>query len=155
VPCREHLAQLRGQQRVLDELGATVLVVSFEPPEQAAHLARSMGLPYSILSDPKRQAYRAFGLGQGERERLWSWETAGAYLRGLRHGYLPRRPAGDVAQLGADFVLDREGRVVFAYRGRSPADRPAVATVIDAVRRTSETPHDVEQRRSPASRGDT
>jgi hypothetical protein len=140
VPCREHLAQLRGQQKELDGLGAAVLIVSFEPPAQAVRLARTLGLPYPVLSDPERSAYRAFGLGQGSRERLWSRQTAGAYLRGLKDGHLPRWPRGDVAQLGGDFVINPEGNVTFAYRGTTPADRPPVAELVEAVRRSVARP---------------
>jgi len=39
-----------------------------------------------------------------------------------------------VAQLGGDFVIDRAGMVIYAYRGSSPADRPPVATLIEAMR---------------------
>jgi len=134
VPCRGHLAQLRRRQRDFDRLGAAVLVVSFEAPRQAARMARTLGLPYPVLSDPERRAYRAFGLRRGERGRVWGWRTAGAYLRGLARGTLPRRPHGDTGQLGGDFVIDREGAIVFAFRGETPADRPSVDALLDAVR---------------------
>ena len=125
---------MRRQQQILDELGAAVLVVSFEPPEQAERLARTLRLPYPVLSDPERRAYRAFGLTLGEQAQLWSWETAGAYLRGLTRGTLPRRPRGDTAQLGGDFVIDPVGRIVYAYRGATPADRPPFSDLLAALR---------------------
>lgn len=137
MPCREHLAQLRRQQRALDGLGAAVLVVSFEPPAQAARMATTLGLPYPVLSDPDRRGYQAFDLKQGEREKLWSWQTAGAYVKGLARGTLPRRPRGDLTQLGGDFVIDAEGRVVFAHRGETPADRPSAGDLLAAVRRAA------------------
>jgi peroxiredoxin len=129
---------LRRRQQDFDELNVAVLVVSFEPPRQAARVARTLGLPYPVLSDPDRRAYRMFGLKQGQRERLWSTETAGAYLRGLLRGTLPRRPRGDTAQLGGDFVIDARGRIVFAHRGTSPADRPQVSALVDALREAVE-----------------
>jgi peroxiredoxin len=134
VPCREHLAQLRRRQASFDELNAAVLVVSFEPPRQAARMARALGLPFPVLSDPDRRAYAAFGLRRGARERVWSWETAGAYLKGMTRGTLPRRPRGDINQLGGDFVIAPDGRLAFAYRGDTPADRPSVDTLLAAVR---------------------
>jgi len=149
VPCREHLAQLRRQQRTFDELNAAVLVVSFEPPEQVARLAPTLGLPYPVLSDPERRAYQAFGLTLGERHRLWSWQTAGAYLRGIARGTLPRRPHGDTAQLGGDVVIDREGRIVYAHRGASPADRPRVADLVTALREASAPPSLVSRSDTP------
>ena len=96
-----------------------------------------MRLPYPTLCDPDRAAYTTFGLLHGTRESVWSWDTAGAYLRGLARGQLPRRPEGDVRQLGGDVVLDRDGRVVYLYRGTTPADRPPVADVIAALRQAA------------------
>lgn len=140
MPCREHLAQLRGRQDEFDRLGAVIVAVSFEPPERVAWFTEGEALPYPVLSDPTRRAYAAFGLQRGTTRRVWSWDTARAYLRGLRHGRLPRLPHGDLAQLGGDFVIDPTGRVVFAHRSEHPDDRPPVEAILAAVRRAAGTP---------------
>ena len=129
--------QVRKRWAEFKELGAAVAAVSFEPPEQVRGFARVMGLPFPVLSDPDRAGYAAFGLTAGERGKVWSRQTAGAYLRGLAHGRLPHMPRGDTAQLGGDVILDAGGSVIYVYRSDTPADRPSVDDLLDAVRLAS------------------
>ena len=140
MSCREHLAQLREHQDELDQLGAVVVGVSFEEPSVIARFAERESLPYPILSDPERKAYRAFGLTRGGTTQVWSPNALRTYVRGLLRGRLPRLPRADVAQLGGDFVLDRQGRVVYEYRSKESADRPAIDVLLNAVRAAAEGP---------------
>ncbi len=137
MPCREHLARLRWRQEDFDRLGAAVLMVSFEPPERVAWFGEGEAWPYPVLSDLARRAYAAFGLRRGAAGRVWSWDTARAYLRGRGAGRVPRAPHGDLAQLGGDFVIDPAGTIVFAHRSENPDDRPPVQSILAAVRRAA------------------
>jgi hypothetical protein len=49
---------------------------------------------------------------------------------------MPRRARNDedVLQLGGDFVLDAEHRLVVAYRSVQSTDRPSVDQLLNAVR---------------------
>ena len=140
MSCREHLAQLREHEQELDRLRAVVLGVSFEEPSDIARFAERESFPYPILSDPERRAYRALGLERGGKAQVWSVNALRTYARGLLRGRLPRLPRADVAQLGGDFVLDRQGRVVYEYRSEESADRPAIDTLLDAVRAVGNRP---------------
>jgi hypothetical protein len=59
------------------------------------------------------------------------------YLRLVWRGWRPRRArqGEDVLQLGGDFILDKEGRLAYAYRSADPTVRPAVAVLLQAVQR--------------------
>jgi hypothetical protein len=41
----------------------------------------------------------------------------------------------DIYQAGGDFLLDREGNILFAHRSQDPADRPAAVQLIQAIDR--------------------
>ncbi len=140
MSCREHLAQLREHEQELDRLGAVVLGVSFEEPAVIARFAERESLPYPILSDPERRAYRTFGLERGGKAQVWSPNAVRTYARGLLRGRLPHLPRADITQLGGDFVLDSQGRVVYEYRSEESADRPAIDTLLDAVRAVADRP---------------
>lgn len=93
-----------------------------------------------VLCDPERAAYAAAGLGRVSWMRVWLdprvwWR----YVRLIARGRRPRRPetGEDVLQGGGDAVLDPDGRLVWVYRGRGPADRPRVDDVIRAVRKAA------------------
>lgn len=122
------------RDRIDDLEGATVVVVSFaEPRELSAHRDR-LELPFMLLADPERRLYRAFGLGRGRLHEIWSLRTLVAYWRLLRRGKRPSRPTQDTRQLGGDFVIDRAGRLAAAFTPRTPADRPAIRELAEAVR---------------------
>ncbi len=140
MSCREHLAQLREHQEELDQSRAVVLGVSFEEPSVITRFTEGESLPYPILSDPERRAYRAFGLERGGTSQVWSPNALRTYARGLLRGRLPHLPRADIAQLGGDFVLDGLGRVVYEYRSEESADRPAIDTLLDAVRAVANRP---------------
>jgi hypothetical protein len=56
----------------------------------------------------------------------------GHYLRQMVRGWGPQRPSPgeDVFQLGGDFILGSDGRIVFAYRSADPSDRPTTGELL-------------------------
>ncbi len=118
----------------LDELGeAEVALVTFTRQRNLRGYRGRLGLPYPALADEKRDAYRAYGLGRGRWWRIWGPGTVRAYIRLLGHGSRLHRPTEDTLQLGGDFVVGRDGRLVYVYRSRRPSDRPSVDDLIAAV----------------------
>ena len=124
---------MRERQDEIDQLGAAVVVVTFESPDQVRRWAAGEPFPYPVFSDPARHAYAAFGLRRGRLRQIWSRSTIAFYARSLIRGHWPRWPHGDVGQLGGDFVLDAGGQVIFAYRSVDPADRPPVGQLLSAL----------------------
>jgi peroxiredoxin len=120
----------------LDELGdAEVVLVTFTRQRSLRGYRSRLGLTYPVLSDEERVAYRAYGLGRGPWWRVWGLASLRAYARLLRRGAKLQRVREDVLQLGGDFVIGRDGRLVYAYRSRGPADRPSVDDLVQAVAR--------------------
>ena len=132
MPCLEHLAQLRERKDEFDRLTAEVLVVSFEPIERASMFAREEGIPFTVVSDLQRDAYRHFGFGRS-RLRPWSPLAVFAYLRAAFSGRRVRLPQASVSQLGGDVVLNAGGSVVLVHRSAHAADRPSADELLEAV----------------------
>jgi hypothetical protein len=125
---------LREQKRLLDELNASLLVISFEHPATLRRFGRFRDLPFTVLSDPSRRLYGAFGLRTRPLLRLFDRETMMSYARGLVHGHLPRLRRTDFRQLGGDVVLSRAGEAVFVHRSQTPADRPPIELLLRMLR---------------------
>ena len=122
----------------LAELGADtrVALVTFTDPTNLADYLEANELPFPVLIDPDRSAYRAYGLGRGSFARIWGWRAARRYVQILRadgFGGLAR-PTEDTRQLGGDFVVGADGRLVYAFRGEGPDDRPSVDALVAAMR---------------------
>ncbi len=114
---------------------AHIVVVTFADAEYLAPHRAHLGLPFPMLADPDRQIYRMFGLGRGSLRQIWSLGTLKLYAQLLRQGRTLHRPTQDTRQLGGDFVIDRQGRLVAGFWPASPDDRPSIDALIEAVRR--------------------
>ena len=130
-----HLGEVAANVGRFREVGVNVLTISQAKPALLAMVLRQSPRPFPVVSDPDRTAYRAFGL---ERTGFWSFlrpSVLWGYLRLILRGSKIRKPyeGEDVYQLGGDFLLDRAGRIVYAYRSRTATDRPAIADLLAAV----------------------
>ena len=87
-----------------------------------------------MLADPTRITYDAFALKRLSWFQVFSPATVKLYWRLRREGK-KREDYGrdDIYQGGGDFLIDRDGNVLFAHRSRDPADRPAVATLLEII----------------------
>jgi peroxiredoxin len=98
--CSHCVAQLFGvdeDRRLFEELGARLVAVSADPPELTAEQCAANGhFGFPVLSDPDNRVAEAFGVyrraAEGQPARL----------------------------LHATFLIDTDGRLLWAYRGPQP-----------------------------------
>jgi len=125
-----------------DQRNVAIVIVSFAEPERLELYQKHHQWPFIMLADPKRTAYKAFGLGCLPWLRVFSPGTLRLYLKLLRGGKRPENYGkDDYYQTGGDFLIDSAGNILFAYRSEEPSDRPAVAQLlqeIDRARRSAE-----------------
>lgn len=127
------------------ELGGGVLVVTQAEPAKLSPWVARQGHPFPVVGDPCKTGHRLYGLGRGRLLSMMGPGKLVGYLRSL-WGLLARRrpmelpsPGSDIFQLGGDFVVDRRGRIAYAFRSEDPTDRPPVAEWLGAMRRAAET----------------
>jgi len=127
-----------GQKARLDEIGAAAVFVVHDAPERVrGGLLRGLDIPFPVLVDADRDAYRAWGLRRSSVAGVWLdprvWQRYAALLvRGER----PGRPGADTLQLGGDFVVDRDGIVAYA-RPQQRDDRPPVLALVSELERAA------------------
>jgi hypothetical protein len=138
---------VRDHYEEIHALGGEVLVISFAQPSFVAMYLKDNPMPFPVVSDPTRAAYQAFGLERIPWTAFLRGRTILRYLRLMFGGWLPRRPkeGADVLQLGGDFVLDERRRLVYAFRGTAPTDRPTAAELAGAVRAAKDSERKPEQ----------
>ncbi len=112
---------------------ATIAVVTFAAPGLLAAYRQHLAVPFPVLSDPDRVLYRLLGAERGSRRQVWSLGTLRTYARLLCKGRRLRRPTEDIRQLGADVVVGRDGIVRYLHLPATPASRPPVQALIDAL----------------------
>jgi peroxiredoxin len=122
---REHRADL-------ERLGAGAIAVSFSPAQPLALLAKHLEWPWPFLSDPHRLAYARLRVPRAPLRDVYTAGTLQRYARAVLHRQRIRRPVEDTRQLGADAVVV-DGHAVRILRSRSPDDRPAMETLLEAL----------------------
>lgn len=120
----------------LDRLGDVLpVVITFtaDPARQAAY-GPHLGIDFPVLADHDRELYRLLGAGRGSIARVWSPGTIAMYARLLRRGRRLRVPTDDTRQLGADALIDADGRLRKLWLPDGPDARPAVDEIVTAAR---------------------
>ncbi len=98
-------------------------------------------LNFPIFSDAPRAVYKAFGLERIRRRVFFRPSVIWGYVKLIFRGGKVRWPfAGeDVRQLGGDFLLDRNGEILWAYRSENPMDRPSAEDLLKEVERLAKS----------------
>lgn len=121
----------------LDEFGTEVEValITFAAADRLADYTSRTMLPYTVLRDPSRVSYRAYGLGRATLARVWGLRAGKRYLELFRENRLRGlgRPTDDTRQLGGDFVIAPDGTLAWGFWGQGPEDRPSVDDLVRAV----------------------
>ena len=111
-----------------------LILAGFSPPRPLAALARHLGWPGLVLSDPGRTLYQRLGIGRAPLWRVYSPGTLATYATAITRGHRPSRPAEDTRQLGGDAIM-ANGTFRLLWRPHAPDDRPAASDVVAAARR--------------------
>ncbi len=121
----------------LDEFApaTTVVLITFTGADALSEYVDRQDLPFAVVTDSTRDAYRAYGLGRGAAHRVWGWRAAKRYWEIIRHGGLRdvRPPTEDSLQLGGDFVIAPDGTLAWGFWSAGPDDRPSIDTLIAAT----------------------
>jgi AhpC/TSA antioxidant enzyme len=138
MPCVAHLGEVSGNLAKLEAVGLSVLAVGHAPPEIVKQFIEREKLLFPIVTDPERVGYKSLGLG---RVKLWHFlrpRILGNFLKLLFKGQKIRRLTWteDVFQLGGDYIVDRNRKILFAYPSQDATDRPSIATILDAEAKT-------------------
>jgi len=108
--CNLHLAEMRHAETALKELGFDIWFISVDKPEMLYESLDQPDIAYTILSDSKLEATRAFGLAFRVDD-----ET---YERYLNYGIYLEKASGEthhVLPAPATFIIGMDGIINFQY----------------------------------------
>jgi peroxiredoxin len=128
---------LREFIRRFDEIRATGLtpVVVFHSPKEKIEEGYQPGLPFEIVADPDKRAFKAYGV-ESSLGGMFSWDVMRDYARAMANGIFsrPLGHEGGIQGHPADFVIDERGTIVYARYGRNYADTLTVDGVLALTR---------------------
>ena len=90
---------------------------------------------FPLLLDINRELYRRLGLGRSVAG-VWSVAVITNYAEEKLADVpaAPRYPGDDLHTMGGDFIVDSDGKVVYAYLSKSSQDRPDVSELLDSLK---------------------
>uniref|UniRef100_V9L2L5 Selenoprotein L n=1 Tax=Callorhinchus milii TaxID=7868 RepID=V9L2L5_CALMI len=125
-----------NSKSLLDAVPIKVIVISFGCQEGALRWLQETGCQYNMLLDPSRKLYHAFGLGISV-EKVWNVNVLNYYAeQKVASRPLPKQFENiidDPHQLGGDFGLDQNGKVIFFHPSQSSTDRPSLSEILSAL----------------------
>ena len=128
------MAQLRLKKQNFDQAGAQVMLVGMGTPEESSAFEMKFDIPFSLISDPKRQLYQAFGLKQVSALELLSPSVAFKGFLAMTKGHTIGIPIGDVRQLPGVFIINTDGRIVYSHFASDPSDHPDPDAILEALK---------------------
>ena len=136
--CREHAAQLAEVKPAFDQQGVQIVFVGMGNPAEAREFQADRNLPFEILADPDRVAYRAFGLPEGRVSQLAGPSVVGASLRAMKNGAGVGKAIGNRRQLPGTYIVDQNGSLLFARPAAHAGDIADVETIMAALKAAPE-----------------
>jgi peroxiredoxin len=124
----------RAKHRFVDE-GLQVLLVGMGSAEETRAFQQQFDVPYSIVCNPDRDLYRAYGLREGNLGELVSPGLALRSLKALGRGHLPGVPRQDVRQMPGTFVIDSRGRFLLQHFAKNAADHLPPDSMLAALKK--------------------
>lgn len=125
---------MREHEAELSDLGLAVAVVTFEAGFLARRYVEESGLVWPLLVDEKRELYRGYVMLAASFWDIWGPKTWWAYGKAMLAGQKLHGSQGDISQRGGDVLIDPAGTVRLHHVGEGPADRPAVAKLLETIR---------------------
>lgn len=131
--CREQAVQLRRHHDDFTATGGRIVAVGQGTAAETASFVSELELPYTVLGDPDRAGYRAYGLTEGGASQFLSVATLKGYWRAFRSGAGMTKPVGNVRQLPGTFVVDSTGVIRYSHPGGHAADTPDAEELLTKV----------------------
>lgn len=93
--------------------------------QDVAKFCRDFAVPFPVLADTKREAYKAYALPKGNFMQVMGPQLLGRAAQALLSGASFGKRIGDPMQLQGTFVIEKGGFVRFAHRGKDSSDNPS------------------------------
>lgn len=129
---------MRDAQRELRATGGEVVLVGLGKPEDGARFKRELDLPFRMLVDPPREAYKAAGLIVGSNRQVLGPEAVLHAPSALLKGGGLRRPRQNWHQLGGTLVMAPGGELTYRQVSRRPGDDAPPDRVTAELRKAAE-----------------
>jgi peroxiredoxin len=136
--CREQVQELRDNAAALAEAGLSIVIITPDRPSRARKFAEEFRVPFPTLTDPERNAYRAYGLMEGSIGQLVNRHIISRGAKATLNGTFLRRPTSAPRQLPGTAIVDSSGMLRHLHHASDAADHLTSRQLIDLARGMTE-----------------
>src|SRR5580704_13083026 len=132
--CNLHLRNSVRNHDKLQNEGLSVVVI-FHSPQWRTKKTISQDLPFEILSDPGKKIFRSYGVS-ASLGGMFSWAVWRDYALAMMAGYPSGMLShdGGITGLPADFIIGKDGKILYTHYGKDYADSLTVEMVTKVAR---------------------
>ena len=120
--CMEKLNALKGNFKQYRDSGIDLCVVVQSTPRRVTEYARDKGIPFHLIADHDKVFYDLYGVKRGGIGAFLAPSVMLASVRSTLKGNFHGKFEGDELQKPAAFLVDTQGKIVFADYGKNIAD---------------------------------
>jgi peroxiredoxin len=136
--CQMQVVKLRDERERLEGAGASIVLIGQGDAREEEAFREARQVPFPILIDTDRRAYRAYGLGRGSPMQLYGPRVGVPFLRANLSPETRQRGlrGGSFLQMPGTFVVDTSGVIRMAHRNRTVSDNPRndkILRVLEAI----------------------
>jgi len=121
------------QIKLFSDAGCRLVIVSFGSVQGAEKWKSETKTSLDLFLDPDRILYGMFGLGRSV-SKVWGMNSIQYYGAQIAQGrQLPSALTGvedDPLQMGGDFTMDSDLKLVFSHPSTESTDRPTVDQIL-------------------------
>jgi peroxiredoxin len=134
--CKEMLDELVKGRKKIENAGLSLAVINQGTPEISALFAEKFAPGLTMLCDPERKVYEAYGLEKGNlfqtflNPKIWS-----AISKARKKGYQVETPpeGQDAMQMSGTFIISTSGQILLPYYYDHIADHPPLDLLLSGV----------------------
>ena len=116
------------------EAGVSVVIITPDRPSRARKFIEEYSVPFPALTDPERNAYRAYGLMDGSLGQLINPDIIARGAKATFSGTFPNRPTSAPRQLPGTAIVDSTRRLLHLHHARDAADHLTSREIIKRAR---------------------
>lgn len=132
--CNFQVHELLGHADSLKARNIAVVLIYQSSSQNILEYLSGQPLPFTFIADPENKIYARYGIeqGMGKMMRGMFYGAMGKMQKGKKLFKLRVKQDGNRTTIGADFLLDGQGKVIKAHYGQYLGDHLKPAQVLAA-----------------------
>lgn len=137
--CQQAARELAGVKDQLDAAGTRVVLVYREDVDTVCDACAQRAIPFDCVSDPARELENATEIERFSIARYAAFSPK-RLVHALRSGSRVGIPASGFLQGRGTFVVDPDGRIVYAHQSTTAADIAPIDDILAAAQSVARRP---------------